>query len=118
MGLIGQGRPRVIRLSIASAALMSLLQSTAAFALPAIEELDLTLRGEAKGWLNATCTYVGLGWLDKDQGRQAITRLMQLISAHHLGQAEAIKAKEAALQRDPSCHAIWPDTPGHPLHDE
>ena len=29
MGLIGQGRPRVIRLSIASAALMSLLQSTA-----------------------------------------------------------------------------------------
>ena len=118
MGLIGQGRPRVIRLWIASTALMSFFQSPVAFALPAMEELDLTLRGEAKGWLNATCTYVGLGWLDKDQGRQAMTRLMQLISAHHLGQAEAIKAKEAALQRDPSCQAIWPDTPGDPIHGE
>ena len=118
MGLIDRGRPRVIRLCIAAAVLMSLLQSPTAFALPAMEELDLTLRGEAKGWLNATCTYVGLGWLDKDQGRQAMTRLMQLISAHHLGQAEAIKAKEAALERDPSCQAIWPDTHGHPIHDE
>ena len=118
MGLIVQGRPRVIRLWIASAAFIALLQSPAAFAIPAMDELDLTLRGEAKGWLNATCTYVGLGWLDKDQGRQAITRLMQLISSHHLGQVEAIKAKEAALQRDPSCQAIWPDTPGDPIHGE
>lgn len=112
MGRNGQGRPRLICRLIASAALMSSLRSPSAIALPALEELDLTLRGEAKGWLNATCTYVGLGWLDKEQGRQAMTRLMQLISAHHLGQEEATKAKEAALQRDPTCQAIWPDTPG------
>ena len=34
---------------------------------PAMDGLDLRLQGEAKGWLDATCTYYGLGWLTPDQ---------------------------------------------------
>ena len=29
-------------------------------AIPAMDDLELRLQGEAKGWLDATCTYYGL----------------------------------------------------------
>lgn len=90
--------------------IVSIVSSTPATAIPSLEQLDISLQGEAKGWLNATCTYYGLGWLDGEDARQALTRLMKLINANHLGAAQAEQAKTAALERDPGCQAIWPET--------
>ena len=88
----------------------SLLCGSPAEAIPAMDGLEIRLQGEAKGWLDATCTYYGLGWIDRAQGRKAIKRLMLLITAHHLGHADAELAKTSALARDPNCNAIWPDS--------
>ena len=77
-------------------------------AIPAMDDLELRLQGEAKGWLDATCTYYGLGWLTPDQGRKALKRLMLLLTAHYLDPEETERAKSAALSRDPQCKTIWP----------
>ena len=49
-----------------------------------MDDLELRLQGEAKGWLDATCTYYGLGWITPDQGRKALKRLTLLLKAHYL----------------------------------
>ena len=86
-----------------------LLNATPSIAMPALGDLEIKLRGEAQGWLNATCTYYGLGWLQPDQGRQALKRLMLLITAHQIGNLDEDQVKAAALARDPGCKAIWPE---------
>ncbi|QNJ26242.1 hypothetical protein SynSYN20_01919 [Synechococcus sp. SYN20] len=86
-----------------------LLTATPSIATPALDGIEIKLRGEAQGWLNATCTYYGLGWLQPDQGRQALKRLMLLIAAHQIGNLEVDDVKAAALARDPGCEAIWPE---------
>jgi len=78
--------------------IVSLLSGAPALALPSLEELELGIQGEAKGWLN------------EDDARQAMTQLTNLITAHHLGAAQAEQAKSEALQRDPGCQDIWPKT--------
>ena len=35
------------------------LSGFSASAIPAMDQLDIQLEGEAEGWLNATCTYYG-----------------------------------------------------------
>ncbi|WP_250395092.1 hypothetical protein [Synechococcus sp. MU1655] len=87
-----------------------LLTTTPSIAMPALGDLEIKLRGEAQGWLNATCTYYGLGWLQPDQGRQALKRLMLLMTAHQLGNLDVEQVKSVALARDPACHAIWPES--------
>ena len=87
-----------------------LLTATPSIAMPALGDLEIKLRGEAQGWLNATCTYYGLGWLQPDQGRQALKRLMLLMNAHQLGNLDVEQVKSVALARDPACHAIWPES--------
>ena len=98
----------VHRLFIALAA--SCLLSSPAMAIPAMDDLELRLQGEAKGWLDATCTYYGLGWLTADQGSKALKRLMLLLAAHYLDPEETERAKSAALSRDPQCKTIWPES--------
>ena len=78
--------------------IVSLLSGAPALALPSLEELELGIQGEAKGWLN------------EDDARQAMTQLTNLITAHHLGAAQAEQAKSEALQQDPGCQDIWPKT--------
>ncbi|WP_413402360.1 MULTISPECIES: hypothetical protein [unclassified Synechococcus] len=89
-------------------ALSSCLLAVPVMAIPAMDDLEIRLQGEAKGWLNATCTYYGMGWLTPDQGRKALKRLMLLLSAHYLDPEETQRAKSAALSRDPQCKTIWP----------
>ena len=53
----------------------SLLTASAVFggapvmALSPLDEAEIELQGEAKGWLNATCTYYDLGWISDEQSR-------------------------------------------------
>ena len=98
-----------LRKLLSVVAATSLLTATPSIATPALDGLEIKLRGEAQGWLNATCTYYGLGWLQPDQGRQALKRLMLLIAAHQIGNLEVDDVKAAALARDPGCKAIWPE---------
>ena len=98
-----------MRKLFALVAAISLLTVTPSIATPALDELEIKLRGEAQGWLNATCTYYGLGWLETDEGRQALKRLMLLITAHQIGNLEVEEVKASALARDPGCQAIWPE---------
>jgi hypothetical protein len=86
-----------------------LLSATPSVAIPALDDLEIKLRGEAQGWLNATCTYYGLGWLQPDQGRQALKRLLLLIEGHQIGHLDLEQVKTTALTRDPGCKKIWPD---------
>jgi len=102
--------PSTMPCRLISLLIVSLLSGAPALALPSLEELELGIQGEAKGWLNATCMYYGLGWLNEDDARQAMTQLTNLITAHHLGAAQAEQAKSEALQRDPGCQDIWPKT--------
>ncbi len=90
------------------AAAACLLTATPSIASPALGDLEIKLRGEAQGWLNATCTYYGLGWLQPDQGREALKRLILVITAHQIGDLNVEQVKAAALARDPGCKAIWP----------
>ena len=78
-------------------------------ALPPLDDLEIELQGEAQGWVNATCTYYGLGWISKDQGRYALRRLTTLIKGAYLGDDAVNRAKKAALDRDPGCKTIWPE---------
>ena len=76
-------------------------------ALPALDELEIELQGEAQGWLNATCTYYDLGWISEEQCRYAIWRLTTLIKGEYLGDDAVNRAKKAALEQDPGCQATW-----------
>ena len=97
--------------------LASLVASTAfwagspAAALPPLDDLELELKGEAQGWVNATCTYYGMGWLTEEQGTNALRRLMLVINGAYLGKAAGQETTKAALERDPGCKSIWPDIP-------
>ena len=97
--------------------LASLVAATAfwaaspAAALPPLDDLELELKGEAQGWVNATCTYYGMGWLTEEQGTNALRRLMLVINGAYLGKAAGQEIKKAALERDPGCKSIWPDIP-------
>lgn len=57
-----------------------------AMALPPLDDFEIELRGEAQGWLNATCTYYDIDWLSEEQSRKAIQRLMTLIKGDYLGE--------------------------------
>ena len=78
--------------------------------MPALGDPEIKLREEAQGWLNATCTYYGLGWLHPDQGRQALKCLMLLMTAHQIGNLDVEQVKAVALARDPGRQAIWPES--------
>ena len=97
------------------APLVSLLAASAlwgvapAMALPPLDDFEIELRGEAQGWLNSTCTYYDIGWLSEEQSRKAIGRLMALIKGDYLGEDLARQAKKIALERSPSCRAVWPE---------
>ena len=97
------------------AQLSSLLAASAlwgvspAMALPPLDDFEIELRGEAQGWLNSTCTYYDIGWLSEEQARKAIGRLMALIKGDYLGEDLARQAKKIALERGPSCRAVWPE---------
>ena len=92
--------------------LASLLITSAVFrgapvmALPALDELEIELQGEAQGWLNATCTYYDFGWISEEQGRDAVRRLTTLIKGDYLGDDAVKRAKKVALERDPGCQSI------------
>ncbi len=98
-----------LRKLLSVVAATSLLTATPSIATPALDGLEIKLRGEAQGWLNATCTYYGLGWLQPDQGRQALKRLLLLIEGHQIGHLDLEQVKATALTRDPGCKKIWPD---------
>ena len=95
--------------------LASLFTASAVFgvapvmALPALDELEIELQGEAQGWLNATCTYYDFGWISEEQGRFALRRLTTLIKGEYLGNEAVKRAKKVALERAPGCQSIWPD---------
>ena len=59
---------------IVSAAL--LLSGFNASAIPAMDQLDIQLEGEAEGWLNATCTYYELGWISQTNAKVALERIL------------------------------------------
>ena len=99
---------RVLLASLLSAS--AVLGGAPVMALPTLDDLEIELRGEAQGWLNATCTYYGLGWINEDQGRKALRRLTTLIKGSYLGHEALNQATKIALERDPGCQAIWPDT--------
>ena len=95
--------------------LASLLTASAVFggapvmALPALDELEIELQGEAQGWVNATCTYYDFGWISEEQGKYALRRLTTLIKGEYLGDDAVKRAKKVALERDPGCQSIWPE---------
>ena len=99
---------RVLLASLLTAS--AVLGSSPVLALPPLDDLEIELRGEAQGWLNATCTYYGLGWINEEQGRKALRRLTTLIKGSYLGDEALNRMMKIALERDPGCHAIWPDT--------
>ena len=70
--------------------LASLLTASAVFggapvmALSPPDEAEIELQSEAKGLLNATCTYYDLGWISDEQGRYELRRLTILIKGEYL----------------------------------
>ena len=76
-------------------------------ALSPLDEAEIELQGEAKGSLNATCTFYDHGWISDEQGRYALRRLTTLIKGEYLRDYELNRAKKAALERDPGCQTIW-----------
>ena len=98
---------RVLLASLLTAS--AVLGSAPVMAAPVLDDLEIELRGEGQGWLNATCTYYGMGWISKEQGRKALRRLTSLIKGSYLGHEALNQATKIALERDPGCTAIWPD---------
>ena len=98
-----------MRLFVIRAAAASLLIAAPAAALPGFDKLQISLEGQAQGWLQATCNYYGLGWLEPDKATQSLRRLVLLIGKD-LGHQAAVEAKAAALKRDPGCQSVWPDS--------
>lgn len=98
------------------ASLALLLAATAfwgvapAMALPPLDDFEIELRGEAQGWLNATCTYYDIGWINKEKASKALRRLMVLIKGDYLGEDLARHAKKISLERSPGCRAVWPES--------
>ncbi len=82
-----------------------------AYAIPALDHLEIQLEGEAEGWLNATCTFHELGWISKANATTAIERIL-LQAGHFLEREEALKAQKAALTRSPQCKTLWPVSDG------
>ena len=64
-------------------------------AVPLLDELEIELRGESQGWLNATCTYYDIGWLSDEQASQALRRLLVRIKGDFLGDDLARQAKKS-----------------------
>ena len=87
----------------------SALAAPQARALPGVDDLDISQRAKGQGWLQATCTYYGLGWLEPEKATQSLRRLVLLIGKD-LGHQAAMEAKAAALKRDPGCQSVWPDS--------
>ena len=83
------------------------LSGFSASAIPAMDQLDIQLEGEAEGWLNATCTYYELGWISNPHATVAIERIL-LQTGHFLDREEVQRAQKAALTRDPDCKSLWP----------
>ena len=96
-------------LKVITLASLTFVVITPVSALPALEELEISMQGEAQGWVNATCTYYGLGWLKADDAKDALKRLMQLIRAHHLDRLRTDNVARKALESDPDCKDIWPN---------
>ena len=82
-----------------------------AYAIPALDHLEIQLEGEAEGWLNATCTFHELGWISKANATTAIERIL-LQAGHFLEREEALKAQKAALTRSLQCKTLWPVSDG------
>ena len=99
---------RVLLASLLTAS--AVLGGAPLMASPALDELEIELQGEAQGWLNATCTYYDFGWISEEQGRDALRRLTTLIKGEYLGDDAVKRAKKVALERDPGCQSIWPET--------
>ena len=59
---------RLLLASVLTAA--AVLGSAPVMAFPPLDDLEIELRGEGQGWLNATCTYYGMGWLSEEQGKR------------------------------------------------
>ena len=83
------------------------LSGFSASAIPAMDQLDIQLEGEAEGWLNATCTYYEQGWISQTNAKVALERIL-LQAGHFLDREEVQRAQKAALTRDPDCKYIWP----------
>ena len=79
-------------------------------ALPPLNDFEIELQGEAQGWLNSTCTFYDIGWLGEEQASKVLRRLMVLIKGDYLGEDLARQAKKIALERNPGCQAIWPES--------
>ncbi|NDB66194.1 MAG: hypothetical protein EB156_05820 [Euryarchaeota archaeon] len=69
-----------------------------------LESLEVELTDDEKA------TFIDLGWINEDQGRKALRRLATLIKGSYLGHEALNQATKIALERDPGCQAIWPDT--------
>ena len=98
-----------MRLFVLRAAAASLLITSPAAAMPGFDRLQISLEGQAQGWLQAPCTYYGLGWLEPENATKALRRLVLLIGKD-LGHQATVQAKTAALKRDPGCQSVWPDS--------
>ena len=81
-----------------------------AMALPPLDDFEIELRGEAQGWLNSTCTYYEIGWISEEQASKSLLRLIALIKGDYLGEDLARQAKKIALERNPGCQALWPES--------
>ena len=75
-----------------------------------VDELDISQRAKGQGWLHATSTYYGLGWLQADRSQRGLRRILLEISKDQ-GPGAAEIARQATLARDPGCMSIWPHTP-------
>ena len=99
-----------MRVLLASLVTASVLWGvTPAMALTPLDDSEIELQEEAQGWLNATCTYYDLGWISEEQASSALRRLMVLIKGDYLGGNAWRQTTQAALERDPGCHSIWPE---------
>lgn len=78
--------------------------------MPGFDKLQISLEGQAQGWLQATCTYYGLGWLQADRAQRGLRRIVLEISKDQ-GPGAAEIARQETLARDPGCMSIWPQTP-------
>jgi hypothetical protein len=88
----------------------SVLAAPRTNALPGVDELDISQRAKGQGWLHATSTYYGLGWLQADRSQRGLRRILLEISKDQ-GPGAAEIARQATLARDPGCMSIWPHTP-------
>ena len=84
-----------------------LLSGFSASAIPAMDQLDIQMEGEAEGWLNATCTYYELGWISQTNSKAVLERIL-LQAGHFLDCEEVQRAQKASLMRDLDSKSLWP----------